>query len=416
MEERCKLIAEMTTGEESVAEICRVYGISRKTAYKWRKRYEEEGEAGLEDRHRAPAHQPHGMGEEIGKAIVELREEHPRWGARKLKAYLERHFGGLRWPAASSMGELLRREGLSQPRRKRRRTPRQTEPLAHAKAPNQVWSADFKGHFRCGDGARCDPLTITDGYSRYLLRCRAVAKADGPHVRAVFESVFREYGLPLAIRTDNGPPFASVAPGGLSRLSMWWMRLGIRHERIEPGCPEQNGRHERMHQTLKAETAEPPAANLRRQQEAFARFEREYNAQRPHEALEYATPAEFYVGSDRLYPARVAEIVYPSGMQLRRISQQGSLKWRGERTFLSEVLARETVGLMEIDDELYEVYYGPVLLGWFDAHSHVFAEDRTPQRRRRTTSASATPSNRRYAAEGSATAEVVRCDSIPMKG
>jgi transposase InsO family protein len=352
-------MVEMRAGDESVAEICRVYGVSRKTAYKWLRRYEEEGEAGLEDRSRAPVHQPHRMGEGVAATIVGLRQEHPRWGARKLNAYLERHLGGFTWPATSS-----------------------------------------KGHFRCGDGARCDPLTITDGYSRYLLRCRAVAKADGPHVRAVFESVFREYGLPLAIRTDNGPPFASLAPGGLSRLSMWWMRLGIRHERIEPGCPEQNGRHERMHQTLKAETAQPPAANLRRQQDAFERFEREYNAQRPHEALHYATPAEFYVGSDRLYPARVPEMVYPSGMQLRRISQQGSLKWRGERTFLSEILARETVGLMEMDDELYEVYYGPVLLGWFDAHSHVFAEDRTPRRRRRTTSASAAPSKRRYAAGG----------------
>lgn len=416
MEQRKKLVDAIKEGEESVAELSRVHGVSRKTAYKWVKRREEEGEAGLEDRSRAPEHQPHAMAGGIAAAIVELRREHPRWGARKLKAYLERHIEEATWPAASSIGELLRREGLSHARHVRRRTPPQSDPLAHATAANQLWAGDFKGHFRCGDGTRCDPLTISDTYSRYLLRCRAVAKADGPHVRAVFEAAFREYGLPLAIRTDNGPPFASRAPGGLSRLAMWWLRLGIRHERIEPGRPEQNGRHERMHETLKAETARPPAANLRWQQEAFARFEREYNTERPHEALDYATPADLYVASTRLYPSREPEIVYPAEMQLRRISQQGSLKWRGERTFLSEVLARETVGLLEIDDELYEVYYGPVLLGWFEAYSHTFVEERAPRWRRRTISAGVEPSKRGDAAEGCAAAGIAQCDSMATRG
>ncbi len=413
MDERRELIAAIKRDEEKVSELCRQYSISRKTAYKWLERYEAEGEAGLQDRSRAPLYQPQRMSEEVGRALVELRGEHPRWGPRKLKAYLERRRPEQDWPAASSIGALLSREGLSHPRRQRRRTPARTEPLAHVTAPNQVWAADFKGHFLCGDGRRCDPLTITDGYSRYLLRCRAVAKADGPHVRSVFEAAFREYGLPLAIRTDNGPPFASVAPGGLSRLGMWWIRLGIEHERIAPGCPEQNGRHERMHQTLKAETARPPAANLWRQQAAFVKFQREYNCERPHESLDYRVPAELYIASARLYPGREPEIEYPATMQLRRISQQGSLKWKGERTFLSEVLARETVGLLEIDDELFEVYYGPVLLGWFEASSHAFVENRTPRRGRRTISAAATPSKRRCAAEGSAAADIVRCDSIP---
>lgn len=287
------------------------------------------------------------------------------------------------WPAASSIGELLKREGLIQARRTRRETPPYTEPLAHASAPNQVWCADFKGWFYCGDGVRCDPFTVTDAWSRYLLRCRATEKTDGPHVRAVMEAVFREYGLPEAIRTDNGSPFASRAPGGLSRLSMWWLQLGIRHERIEPGCPQQNGRHERMHRTLKQETASPPAATRSRQQQAFLDFERLYNEQRPHEALEGKTPAELYVGSARCYPARLPELEYPRGVHLRRISQQGSLKWRSERTFLSEVLARQRVGLLETEEEFFEVYYGPLLIGWFDGRAHLFEPERPRPRSRR---------------------------------
>jgi len=244
-----------------------------------------------------------------------------------LRKALGRDNPAQRWPAASSIGQLLKREGLVQERRNKRRTSPSTEPLAHAQGPNQVWCADFKGWFHCQDGSRCDPLTITDAYSRYLLRCRAVAKTDGLHVRAVFETLFRECGLPQAIRTDNGPPFASVAPAGLSRLSMWWLKLGIRHERITPGCPQENGRHERMHRTLKAETAHPPEGNLARQQRRFQLFEREYNEVRPHEALDYRTPAELYVPSVRVFPARLPEPEYPVGAHLRRISQQGSLKW-----------------------------------------------------------------------------------------
>jgi hypothetical protein len=257
--------------------------------------------------------------------------------------------------------------------------------LAHAQAPNQVWCADYKGWFCCSDGQRCDPLTISDAFSRYLLRCRAVPKTNGVEAQAVFEAVFREYGLPEAIRTDNGPPFASPAPGGLSRLSMWWLRLGIRHERIEPGCPEQNGRHERMHQTLKQETASPPRDNLRKQQQAFQHFQQEYNEERPHEALRYRTPAACYVASARVYPSRMPELAYPPGVLLRRVSQQGSVKWKGARAFVSEVLGREEVGLLEMEEDFLEVYYGPLFLGWVDAAGAepVFVADRGPQRRNR---------------------------------
>ena len=383
MDQRNEFIGEWLKGERPLAEISREYGISRKTAYKWVERFQEGGRAGLGDRSRAPGHSPQAIDKATGARIVAEREKHPSWGARKILQSLRREKPEVRWPAASSIGELLKREGLIQNRQVRRRTPPYSEPLAHATAPNQVWCADFKGWFACGDGTRCDPFTVSDAFSRYLLRCRAVEKSDGAHVRALMEAIFREYGLPEAIRTDNGAPFCSRAPGGLSRLSMWWLQLGIGHERIAPGCPQQNGRHERMHRTLKQETASPPAANGRRQQEAFAAFERMYNQERPHEALEWKTPSQLYVGSARIYPARLPELVYPGGVQLRRISQQGSLKWRSERTFLSEVLARQTVGLLETEEDFFEVYYGPILLGWFDGRSHLFEPERPRPRRQR---------------------------------
>jgi transposase InsO family protein len=383
LDERRSFIGEWLEGEVSFAELCRRYAISRPTGYKWLERYAADGEAGLEELSRAPGHCRQAMSAAVSAGIVGLRRLHPTWGPRKLRAFLADQQPAQRWPATSTIGELLKRDGLTQRRRKRVRTPPYAEPLAHAQAPNQVWCADYKGWFVCGDGKRCDPLTISDAFSRYLLRCRAVEKTDGERARGVFEAVFREYGLPEAIRTDNGPRFASPAPGGLSRLSMWWLRLGIRHERIAPGCPEQNGRHERLHQTLKQETAMPPQPSLPRQQEAFVRFEQEYNQQRPHEALGNRTPAAVYVASARPYPARLPELECPAGAHLRRISQQGSLKWKGERTFVSEVLARELVGLLEIGDECYEVYYGPVLLGWLDGTGHQFVVDRGPTGRRR---------------------------------
>jgi transposase InsO family protein len=359
LDQRNEFIGEWLDRERPIAELSRIYGVSRKTAYKWLERFRQSGRAGLADRSRAPHHSPQAIDEETAATIVAERQNRPTWGARKILQSLKRQQPEEAWPAASSIGELLKREGLIQARLARRKTPPYSEPLKHATAPNQLWCADFKGWFCCGDGTRCDPFTMTDAYSRYLLRCRATEKSDGVHVRAVMEAVFREYGLPEAIRTDNGSPFASRAPGGLSRLSMWWLQLGIRHERIAPGCPEQNGRHERMHRTLKQETASPPEANRRRQQQSFAAFERVYNQERPHEALDWKTPAELYVASARRYPDRLPELEYPPGAHLRRISQQGSLKWKCERTFLSEVLARQKVGLLETEDELFEVYYDP---------------------------------------------------------
>lgn len=381
MDERKEFIGEWLKKERTFTALCERFGISRKAGYACVARFRETGYAGLEARSRAPHHSPQAIEASTAAAIIAERQKRPTWGARKLRLILEREKPGVDWPAASSIGELLQREGLIQARVPRRKTPPYTQPLAHAEAPNQVWCADFKGWFYCADGMRCDPLTITDAHSRYLLCCRVTEKTDGEHVRALMEAVFRRHGLPEAIRTDNGSPFASRAPGGLSRLSMWWLQLGIRHERIEPGRPDQNGRHERMHRTLKQETASPPAANRARQQQSFIAFERMYNGERPHEALNGQRPADIYTDSARAYPERLPELPYPAGVHLRRISQQGSLKWRSERTFLSEVLARQTVGLLETEEEFFEVYYGPLLIGWFDGRSQVFAPERARSRR-----------------------------------
>lgn len=381
MDQRKEFIDEWLKDERTFTDLCLRFGIARKTGYACVERFQEAGRAGLEARSRAPHQSPQAIPEKTAALLIAERQKRPTWGARKLRLLLQREKPDVTWPAASSIGELLQREGLIPARAPRRKTPPYTQPLAHAEAPNQVWCADFKGWFYCGDGVRCDPFTITDAHSRFLLCCRATDKADGPHVRAVMEAVFRRHGMPEAMRTDNGSPFASRAPGGLSRLSMWWLQLGIRHERIEPGRPDQNGRHERMHRTLKQETASPPAANRGRQQQSFIAFERMYNGERPHEALHGQRPADVYTDSTRVFPARVPELVYPSGVHLRRISQQGSLKWRTQRTFLSEVLARQTVGLLETEEEFFEVYYGPLLIGWFDGRSQVFAPERARSRR-----------------------------------
>ena len=271
---------------------------------------------------------------------------------------LERNEPGRKWPAASTIGELLKREGLVVARKKRRKTAPYTEPLAHADGPNRVWCADFKGWFRTGDGERIDPLTITDAYSRYLLRCQAVEKTDTVGARAIFEAAFREYGMPTAIRTDNGAPFASLAVGGLSRLAVWWMKLGIVPERIEAGHPEQNGRHERMHRTLKQETAAPPAANRRAQQRAMDKFREEYNQVRPHEALGMQTPAAVYEASPRRFPALVPEPEHRKPVDVQSAAKR-SFSLEKTTRFFSVKFSGERVGLLPVDERWYTVYFCP---------------------------------------------------------
>ena len=368
---RKEFVEEWLSKEWTVTELCLRHGISRQSGYNTLARYEREGWRGLDEASRAPHRHPNQTAPAVEQQIMQLRREHMRWGPRKLKAILEREQPQQSWPAASTMGELLRREGLVIPRRKRRRVDPYTAPFAAADAPNRVWCGDFKGWSRTQDGARIDPLTITDACSRYLLRCQAVEKTDTPRVQAIFEAAFREYGLPQAIRTDNGAPFASRALAGLSRLAVWWMKLGIVPERIQPAHPEQNGRHERMHLTLQQETMSPMAAHRRAQQRRFDEFRSEFNQQRPHEALQMRTPAACYTRSARLFPARVPEPEYPSSMLVRRVSPGGQFMWKTQDVFLSETLCGERIGLLATDDRWYIVYFYEFLLARFDSRTRM---------------------------------------------
>lgn len=371
MAERARFVLEYERGEVSMAELCRVSGVSRKTGYKWCERFEREGLEGLRDLERGAKRHPNQTPREIEERILELRRAHMHWGARKLLERLQRGQGLVAWPAASTIGEILKRAGLVRERRVRRKTPPYTQPFAAADGPNRVWCADFKGWFRAGDGERIDPLTISDAHSRYLLRCQAVKKTDTEAVRGICEAAFREYGLPWAIRTDNGPPFASRAVAGLSPLAVYWMKLGIVPERIEPGHPEQNGRHERLHRTLKEETASPAAANGRSQQRAFDRFRREYNEERPHEALGQRTPASVYELSPRPYPERLQEPDYDEGLVVRRVYPHGQFQWQGHVVFLSKTLAGERVALEPLDERFWCVYFAQFPIAIFDSEELV---------------------------------------------
>lgn len=369
LDQRKKFIAEYRRKWVSMAELCRIYEISRETGYKWVKRHQEQGWEGLEDLSRAPERHPNQTAAEVEERIVQLRRQHPRWGARKLRVHLSHKSPGVEWPAASTMGEILKREGLVIPRVVRRRVPPYTQPFAAVGEPNQVWCMDFKGWFRTEDGERIDPFTVSDACSRYLLRCQVVEKSNTEQVRGILEATFREYGLPLRMRSDNGAPFASRAIAGISRLGVYLMKLGIVLERIQPGCPEQNGRHERMHRTLQEETAEPPAADRRAQQRCFDRFRWEYNEERPHEALNQQTPASCYQPSPRSYPARVQEPEYGSSLRVRRVGLRGAFSWKHEFIFLSEALMGERVGLEAVDERYYTIYFAQFPLALFDSHT-----------------------------------------------
>ena len=355
MEERMKFMCAYLEGAVAMAELCRQYGVSRKTGYKWLERYRVDGLLGLQARSRAPHGRPQAMAEELAAMIVAVRKGHETWGPRKVRAHLI-----ARYPA------LFDRESLTVPRVLRRRVPPQTSPLAHAWAPNAVWTIDFKGYFRTTDGARCDPLTMQDADSRYLLRCRQLAALNGAAVWRQIELCFRAFGLPERMRSDNGAPFASRAAGGLSWLSVRLIKAGVVPERIAPGKPQQNGRHERLHLTLKQDTASPPAASLAAQQRRFDRFQRIYNTERPHEALDDRTPASCYRRATRSYRGRLESPAYGDDRLVRRVRTSGEIKWHGRLIFISQVLAGEPVGLCEHDTDHWRIDYGPIELGTID--------------------------------------------------
>jgi len=364
MDQRIQLIADWLSGDYGKRELCRIYGISRPTADKWIGRYDEHGPEGLEERRRAPHHRPNQTTEELRTLIVQTKLRRQKWGPKKVLDWLRQHRPELKWPADSTGGEILKRAGLVQPRHRRHRVPPYNEPFGVCSAPNQSWSADFKGDFLLGNGRRCYPLTISDNFSRYLLLCRALARPSQEQVQPWFEWVFRQAGLPEVIRTDNGAPFASLALGGLSQLSKWWIKLGIKPERIQPGKPSQNGRHERMHRTLKDAVA--PQSNLHEQQRHYDPFQEEYNWERSHEALGRKTPGSVHCTSLRSYPAKLPEVQYESGVTVRKVRQNGEIKWRGELLYVSTVLAKEPVGLKPIDEGKSELRYSFHLLGILD--------------------------------------------------
>lgn len=366
MMERGKFVLAVASGELDFKTQCERFGISRKTGYKIVGRYEAEGLAGLADRSRAPGHCPHALSSEVIGEILSLKQAHPTWGPRKLRDRLRCDFPTRQWPAPSTIGALLARHGLVKPRTARRRVPAMSSPLSHAAAVHDVWSIDFKGQCRLGNGRACYPLTVTDNATRYVLSCRGLYEPRRGPVQATLEELFREHGLPLALRSDNGPPFASTGVGGLSKLGVWLTHLGVKLEPIAPGKPQQNGRHERMHRTLKAEAMSPPSATLAAQQRRFNAFVREFNEERPHEALGGRRPSSLYQASPRGYPETLPEVAYPSGLTLRRVRTNGEFKWKGGLLFLSEALVGEVVGLREVGESLWQIQFGEYPLGVLD--------------------------------------------------
>lgn len=370
-----KEFCERLRKKERMSDLCREYGISRKTGYKFQQRFKEYGLDGLDDRPPGPRESPHRTAEATIARIIALRREHSTWGPRKLKAYLAAEDAGIRLPAASTIDTILRRNQLIEPRRRHRRTSPYASPLAKAEAPNDVWCTDFKGQFRLGNGRYCYPLTITDRFSRAVLGCEALEGTDTALARPIFERAFRNFGLPRVIRSDNGVPFSSTGLLGLSRLSIYWIRLGIRPERIAPGNPQQNGQHERMHLVLKQETTRPAGQNLLDQQERFDRFIHVYNEERPHDALGLRRPGELYSPSPRVFPNVVPDLSYPLHDESRVVLKCGHIfLWkRSEKSvFISAALAGERVGLRELADDQWLVSFAEIDLGIIDRQSQKF--------------------------------------------
>ena len=363
--ERLRFVAKAEEGVFSHKELCVRFEVSRQTGYATLQRWQAEGAEGLKERSRAPLHSPQRISDELAGLLLTTRQAHPDWGPRKIHAYLQRRDPSLVLPAASTTGELYRRAGLVAPR-KQRRWVHPGRVQVDVSEPNDLWATDFKGEFRTRDGVTCYPLTVTDLDTRYLLACQGLCSIGHAGTQDVFVSLFRERGLPGAIRSDNGPPFATKAIAGLSRLNVWWTKLGIRHDRIQPGRPDQNGSHERMHRTLKQATLRPPADNMLEQQDRFDGFAREFNEERPHEALGNDTPASRYTRSQREMPEKLPPPSYEGHCRIRRIRGNGILYFGDRQYFLSELLIGEDVALEEIEDGVWSIFFYDLLLARLD--------------------------------------------------
>lgn len=371
--ERTVFISRLQAGEKMV-DLCQEYGISRKTGYKFLERFEKNGMAGLYDQSRRPSRLARSTPQEVEALILELRHERPTWGAAKIREMLARKHPGLRLPVRSTVHEILDRNGLI--KHKRRQAKGKMYPsvgLRDAKSPNELWCADFKGQFRLGNNVYCYPLTITDYASRYLIACEGLENTRTDGAKEAFEIAFKEHGLPIAIRSDNGSPFSTRGLLGLSQLSIWWLKLGIEHERITPGKPQQNGRHERMHRTLKQETTKPIGKNFLQQQERFDLFMHDFNNERPHEGLSMATPASKYKESDRSFPKYLPEPEYPDCDHTCYVNRSGRVYLPRHGDFnLTLILAGETVGMKQVDEKLWDVMFMDLQLGHYDEQEGVF--------------------------------------------
>lgn len=366
MDERVQFISDYRRQLFTMTELCERYGVSRKTGYALIERYERDGVAGLVPRASRPHHSPHATASAIVDAIVAMRKQHPTWGGKKILAKLRDRQPRWALPAVSTANDILKRHDLVVPRRRRRPVGHPGYQPRHATAPNEIWTTDFKGQFRTGDARWCYPLTIVDGFSRYVIACRGMLAPTTRDAVAVFRRAFRTYGMPAVIRSDNGEPFAASSLARLSRLAVWWIRLGITPELIDPASPQQNGAHERMHRTLKSETTRPPAAHLAGQQRRFTRFRTLYNEERPHEALGQQPPARLYRPSRQAFPEQLPPLEYPGHFEVRRVSSCGAISWNSRVISISTVLTRQTIGFEPIDDGLWDVHFGPVRLGRFD--------------------------------------------------
>jgi putative transposase len=379
-----RFVSRLETGER-MTDLCREYEISRKTGYKFLDRYRKQGPRGLFDESRRPITHPGQTRDEIRKLVLDLKAEKPTWGPAKLFAQLQKRHPGVKIPSRPTIYLLLDRHGLVKKRHQRKRSvPLEGTLIRPTSAPNQRWCADFKGQFRLGNRNYCYPLTISDHFSRYLLSCEGLEGTRTPEAHAVFQAAFEHYGLPDAILSDNGPPFGSQGLFGWSKLSLSWLKLGIRIERIKPGHPEQNGRHERMHLTLKQETTRPSGKNLLQQQEKFDRFRNEYNEERPHEALAMKVPQELYVSSQRPCPKKTPEPEYPFHDETRTVLAGGVVQLtrvqkKPVRFHLGETFIGQTIGLREEEDDLWRVSFAQYDLGIFDRRNNRFEPFHEPQ-------------------------------------
>lgn len=364
MDLKMQFIADWLRGGYGVSDLARGYGVSRKTAYKWIRRYQEEGAAGLQARSRAPHHCPHTVAEDVAEQIVATKKAHPSFGPKKVLDRLRQLQPAMALPADSTAGEILKAAGLVKKRRRKQPYPADPQPFERGDRNNALWSVDYKGQYRRAGGRWCYPLTVTDNASRYLLGCHGASATDHVQAKSILEGIFHEYGLPEGLLSDNGSPFASRSAGGLTRLSKWWVELGIRVHRTKPGTPTQNARHERMHGSLNRAVGERlQGANLLQQQAALQAFRQEFNEQRSHEALGRRTPASVYRPSRRPYSPVRRPIEYGVDQAVRHVRHNGEIKWRGHLIYISELLAKHRVGLQEVENDRVEVRYSFHLLG-----------------------------------------------------